>query len=129
MADASKPENTLTKTANKAGFQPGQIANPKGRPKGSKNKLTELKTALETAMVEQLQEDVSEILGKAVQMAKKGDKQMIRFVLERFLPKASSGEEQDSRGIGGINIIVQGMPEKSVTIEAEREDREEVTDN
>lgn len=106
----------------KAGFQPGQVANPKGRPKGAKGKVTELKVALETAMVEQLQGDVAEIMGKAVTMAKKGDKAMIKFILERFLPKAGTAEQQENHGIGGINIIVKGIEDiKPATIVDEGE--------
>ena len=113
MEDAQKSDNL----PRKHGFQPGEVANPKGRPKGAKGKLTILKTSLETAMVEQLHDDVSDILQKAVHMAKKGDKAMIKFLLERFLPKASAVEEQENKGIGGINIIVQGMEPKEVIIQ------------
>lgn len=105
-------------------FKPGESGNPMGRPKGGKNKTTILKAALEEAMVTQVQEDVLAILKKATSMAKKGDRAMIKFVLERFLPKAGTREEDDNKGIGGINIIVQGIEPAGVTIEQNKEGNE-----
>jgi hypothetical protein len=63
----------------KGQFDKGVSGNPAGRPRGSRNKAT---LALQT-----LFEDEAELIGrKAVELAKDGDMQAIKLVLERIMP-------------------------------------------
>jgi len=60
-------------------FKPGQSGNPKGRPKGSRNKTT---LALE-ALIEG---EAEEITRKLIEKAKEGDSTALRLLLERLVP-------------------------------------------
>jgi hypothetical protein len=61
-------------------FQPGQSGNPLGRPKGSRNRVTQF--------VEALIEGQGEALGAtAVQKALDGDSPMLREMLNRLVPR------------------------------------------
>lgn len=65
-----------------AQFKPGQSGNPAGRPKGAKNRSTELRSLLEPhapALVE-----------KAVQMALEGDTVALKLCLDRIIPTMRS---------------------------------------
>lgn len=59
-------------------FKPGQVGNPNGRPKGSKNKKTLVAIALDAAA-----EDVTKAV---IASAKGGDMQAAKLVLERIQP-------------------------------------------
>jgi len=93
-------------------IQPGERKSA-GRPKGSKNKKTIIEAAVQTALVEELEQDAMEIYQKAAQMAKEGDKTMIKLFLQRLLPeRKAEGDSESTSGSGGIQIIVnQSSPE------------------
>jgi hypothetical protein len=60
-------------------FEPGQSGNPSGRPKGSRNRVTQA--------VEMLIHGQAEALGaKAVEMALSGDASMLRALLSTIVP-------------------------------------------
>src|SRR4029077_13313370 len=60
-------------------FEPGQRGNPKGRPKGSRNKVT--------LAVEALIEGKADALtNKAIEMALAGDATMLRALLNTVVP-------------------------------------------
>jgi hypothetical protein len=61
-------------------FQKGQSGNPKGRPKGSRNKTTLIAQALIDGQAEAL-------VKKAVQLALEGDLTCLRICLERLVPQ------------------------------------------
>ena len=60
-------------------FSPGQSGNPKGRPKGLRNKATVLIEAL-------LDGEAEGLARKAIDMALAGDTTCLRICLERILP-------------------------------------------
>jgi Family of unknown function (DUF5681) len=62
-------------------FQPGQSGNPLGRPKGSHNRITQLTKAL-------IDGEAEEIVAKAVQKVREGDRVMIREMLNRVAPRS-----------------------------------------
>ena len=61
------------------GWKPGQSGNPKGRPKGARNRAT---VAAETL----LDGEAEALTRKAVEMALEGDSTALRLCLERILP-------------------------------------------
>jgi hypothetical protein len=60
-------------------FEAGQSGNPKGRPKGSRNKTT-----LAAEML--LEGDADAIMRKLIEKAKNGDPTAMRLCLDRMLP-------------------------------------------
>jgi hypothetical protein len=61
-------------------FEPGQSGNPSGRPKGSRNRVTQA--------IEALIDGQGEAIGaKAVEMALKGDSSMLRAMLNTLVPR------------------------------------------
>ena len=60
-------------------FESGQSGNPKGRPKGSRNKTTLLAESL-------LEGDADAIMRKLLEKAKEGDLTALRICLDRLLP-------------------------------------------
>ncbi len=56
-------------------FKPGQVANPRGRPLSNRKRLDDLLAGRE-----------DHILRKAILMAIEGDKDMIKFIGERYMP-------------------------------------------
>jgi len=102
-------------------IQKGEKRSP-GRPKGAKSKKTIIEAAVQTALVNELEQDAMEIYQKAAQMAKEGDKTMIKLFLGRLLPELkATGEDETGKGSGGIQIIVnQGhQPEQKEVLSAE----------
>lgn len=74
----SPAENTAEKQRGRP-FEPGQSGNPKGRPKGSRNRVTQA--------VEALIHGQAEALGaKAVEKALEGDASMLRALLGTLMP-------------------------------------------
>jgi hypothetical protein len=60
-------------------FEPGQSGNPKGRPKGSRNKAT-------LAMEALLDGEAETIIRKLIEKAKEGDARALQQCLDRLLP-------------------------------------------
>ena len=59
--------------------RPFSKGNP-GRPRGSKNRTTAIAQAL-------IADEETELVRKAIELAKAGDVQMLKFLLDRILPK------------------------------------------
>ncbi|MAG24800.1 hypothetical protein CMI47_04400 [Candidatus Pacearchaeota archaeon] len=87
-------------------FAKGISGNPAGRPKGSKSRTLIIKQAMEEALTRDAAEAFHEIVDTAIEMAKSGDKDMIKFVLGDVLKEArrADGSEEDSKKIGKIEI-------------------------
>ncbi|WP_300319423.1 DUF5681 domain-containing protein [Accumulibacter sp.] len=75
MSETTKAENL------RPGWTPGQSGNPKGRPPGSRNRVTLVALAA-------MEEGAAAIAKKIVEMAKQGDMSAARLVLERLVPPA-----------------------------------------
>jgi hypothetical protein len=75
MTDSKKTEHL------RPGWKPGQSGNPKGRPAGSRNRITIVALAA-------MEEGADAIARKVVGMAIAGDMSAARLVLERLVPPA-----------------------------------------
>ncbi|WP_291981776.1 DUF5681 domain-containing protein [Candidatus Accumulibacter sp. ACC005] len=75
MSEKTKAENL------RPGWKPGQSGNPKGRPAGSRNRVTLVALAA-------MEEGAAAIAKKIVEMARQGDISAARLVLERLVPPA-----------------------------------------
>lgn len=75
-----KPENT-GKIQGK--FKPGQSGNPAGKPKGTKNKITQAAMIL-------LEGEAEALTRKAINLALEGDVTALRLCLERIAPSLKS---------------------------------------
>ena len=75
MTETTKAENL------RPGWKPGQSGNPKGRPPGSRNRVTLVALAA-------MEEGAAAIAEKIVEMAKRGDMSAARLILERLVPPA-----------------------------------------
>lgn len=60
-------------------FEKGQSGNPAGRPKGSRNKASFIVQSM-------LEGEAEDIAKKLVEMAKQGEMQAIKMIIERLLP-------------------------------------------
>lgn len=89
-------------------FAKGVSGNPKGRPKGSKNRTVIVKQAIEEALARNMAEDASVIIEQAISMAKAGDKDMIKFLLGDVLKEVRKDHEadEDQKRIGKIEISI-----------------------
>ena len=76
--ETGAPENTGGKQGN-GRFAQGVSGNPRGRPRGSRNKASLLAEAL-------LDGDAEALVRTAIELAKKGDGVALRLCLERLLP-------------------------------------------
>jgi len=106
-------------------WKKGVSANPAGKPKGAKNRTTLIKQAIEGDMIDAVKEDVIAVFQKGVAMALAGDQAMIKLIVDKFVPNAKAGENEKSKGIGGINIIVQGMESPAIDITPIEEEQDE----
>lgn len=68
------------------GWLPGQSGNPKGRPKGSKNR--------KTVIVQEFEKEGSEIARVVIEAAKGGDMTAANMVLQRLSPPLRSRAEK-----------------------------------
>lgn len=85
----------------------GVPGNPNGREKGSKNKMTLIREQLEG----NLADDGITLLTKATQLAERGNTTMLKFLLERLLPK----NDDSNKGTGKISVNINNMTEKEPT--------------
>ena len=68
-----------------------------------------VKSRIEKKLASTLALDAAAIMEKAVEMAKDGDRVMIKFLLERFMSAASNEKQDTAKLTGGIQIIVNPL--------------------
>lgn len=122
-------DNTLTKNKPKSLWKKGQSGNPLGRPKGAKGKAAELRKAIEETALTEMSEAMPQLIQQALEMALNGNEAMLKFCIERFIPKAAVSSEEGNKGLGGIVINVQSIDQvkavpngQSAPIEGELEE-------
>lgn len=101
-------------------FQPGKSGNPKGRPKGSKNRSTELKEFLLKEAEGQLLESLPKILDTLVKKAVDGDTQAAKLLLERILPAKRAVELSGKDGKDFEIVVNINKRDEQDFIDAER---------
>lgn len=68
-------------------IKPGEVKNPRGRPKGAKGKTKQLVERLENAVgTPAVLRDIKKVFKKTVEMALSGDVSCQKMLLDRFLP-------------------------------------------
>lgn len=77
-------------------FQKGQSGNPNGRPKGSRNKASLIVQSM-------IEGEAEEIAKKLLEMAKQGEMQAIKMIVERLLPPMKELPLNADLSIAGIN--------------------------
>jgi hypothetical protein len=106
-------------------WKKGISANPAGKPKGTKNKLTIYREAVLMKQEKKMLQEFPEIIGVLMQKAKDGDMTAMKLYLERVMAAKRVAEENEEKGGQTINIVIQGAKASKVmgkTIEAEFED-------
>jgi len=90
-------------------WQKGVSGNPKGRPKGAKNRITELKQEMELVLREGINPDVLKgIIASMAAEAMGGNVQAAKLLLDRFMSNAST-QEDDSEATPQITIQIQNL--------------------
>lgn len=77
-------------------FKKGQSGNPKGRPPGIKNAITLAKLAIEGELRSQMKSEMGEILKEGIRQAKAGDKDMIKYFLDKWITPAKASTEDET---------------------------------
>lgn len=116
----------LAKRDDKGRFIKGGSGNPAGRPQGTKNRTTALRQALELQLREQAAGDMEKVMAQAMRMALKGDRAMIKLLLDYHLSKAPA-EEKEAQDKVSITIGSVGAktPEEKDVITINGKDYEE----
>ena len=70
----------------------GPALNPKGRPKGSKNTLTQLQNELVKSFSGELEKEFEAIVRKVIRKAKDGDMVAAKMLLDRAIPARKAVE-------------------------------------
>lgn len=101
-------------------FKPGQSGNPTGRPKGSKNQITLLKESMELLLREEATpEDLKQVMRTALDLATKGDRSMIKLILELHMSKGTTQDTSKAAEKVQININGPSQVKKEETVPLE----------
>lgn len=106
--DTETDPQALQETRAKDGkFLPGVSGNPKGRPKGKKNQITELKQDMEIAIRENLSPDaIRAVVASMLAAALDGNVGAGKLILDKVMSNAREADDaQDSSG--GLKIIIE----------------------
>lgn len=90
-------------------FQKGQSGNPRGRPKGSKNKSTLLREAMQQKADRMLSREVPEVLKTVIRAAKQGDMSAAKMILDRAVPVKKADDGNDDAGKQLVQITIQNL--------------------
>lgn len=104
----SESETTPVTRDNLGRFVKGVSGNQAGRPKGSRNRARLVAEFIEEALVGELADDAMEILEGAVQLAKDGDTDMIKFLLGDIIKRArgADADEPDEGAKGPRSVTI-----------------------
>lgn len=98
----------------KGQFVEGVSGNPKGRPKGRKNQLTELKQDLEIAVRSKMSgAKVQNIVNKMCELAEEGNVGAAKLILDKVITNARDTDDVGGQD-GGWTFVI-----KNVTVQRE----------
>src|SRR4029453_2175124 len=94
-------------------FEPGQSGNPEGRPKGIRDRRSELRGLL--------LKEAPELIAKVIEKAKEGDTTALRICMERIVPPVKA--KDDPITIAGLSqsladnsrLVVKALSEGELT--------------
>lgn len=90
-------------------FPAGVSGNPRGRPKGAKNKSTLLREAMEQKVDRKLSREIPQVLDVVIRAAKAGDMSAAKMLLDRAVPVQKATDGSDKGGVGGITIRIENL--------------------
>lgn len=96
-------------------FVKGQSGNPLGRPKGSKNKISEIKLLTEQAVRSGRLEDMISVCEQIIAQAMDGDSRSQKMVWDAMISKASSVEDKAAGTKQQIEIGVMNVERPRAT--------------
>ncbi len=110
-------------------FLPGASGNPKGRPKGTKNRITELKQEMELVLREGINPEVlKSIVASMAAEAINGNVQAAKLILDRFITNASTADD-DAEANPTIRIEIKNLtPQGIKDVVGETIQNEEIPD-
>jgi hypothetical protein len=92
----------------------GPSLNPKGRPKGSKNKLTQMQNALIDQFAGEMNKEFKAVIRTIIREAKGGDMSAARLLMDRAIPARKAVEHYGAQDSGGIVINIKGLDDVSL---------------
>jgi hypothetical protein len=78
-------------------FKKGQSGNPAGRPKGSKNAISLVKLQIEGELRAQMKADMPALVSKMMEMALKGDRDMLKTIYKSWVSGTVASDEDAPR--------------------------------
>ena len=112
-------------------WKKGHSGNPKGRPKGGKNRLTLLREAVKHNAETLVLEEFEKVVKATLDLAKEGDSTALKIVWDRIMPSKRAIEEKTDGKDDKLNIsiTIEGMEVKSVGGEPLDGEFTEIEDN
>ncbi len=100
----------------------GTSGNPKGRPKGSKNRLTELQEEAELALRENINPEVLKaVLANLVAEALGGNVQASKYIIDKFMANRKSVEDVQERQNTEYVFVIKDLTEDDLPKEVRGE--------
>ena len=92
----------------------GPSLNPAGRPKGSKNKLTQMQNELIDQFAGEMNKEFKAVIRTIIREAKNGDMAAARLLMDRAIPARKAVEHYGAQDSGGIVINIKGLEDVSL---------------
>ena len=109
-----RPDDKRRLNKGNPALKKGVVLNPKGRPKGSVNKYTELSREL-------MSTKGPEIVQKVIDLALEGDRTCLKMCMDRILPTTKAVELKSGNDKGNVIINIGGLEDKVIEAREERE--------
>lgn len=96
-------------------WQKGVSGNPAGRPKGSRNAISLVKLQIEGELRAQMKGDMPAIVNKMMEMALKGDRDMLKTIYKSWVSGTVTSDEDAPREKIVIQIGKLADPNATLT--------------